>query len=254
MTCDLYYDSSIRLKPPKPVFCLPGGFVFAAYPARIAQFVDRAEEIGEIDFAGSGFVSKRRVGHLHMRDLRKLALDRLRQIAFHDLHVIDVVLKKEIVRSDGADDLDRLGRVAQKEVRDVASVDRFDQQADAGRFELRRGALKIPDERGAHVGRVGAGRRHAGEAIELRAAERRGVVNRAIDAFVEFPHPIRMTGNPAFAGLPVPGRQVVQHLREPVVGERLLERGLVVFVREQNSTPLNPACAAAETARGTAAR
>ncbi len=42
-----------------------------------------------------------------------------------------------------------------------------------------------------------------------------------------------MAGDAALAAGPVAGRKVDQHLLEPVVVERLLERGPVVVVRKQ---------------------
>ena len=71
-----------------------------------------------------------------MGDALEVALDRRRQIALHDLHVIDVVLHPQIVRPHLLDDVDRLLRAIEIEARDVARVDGFDQQPDPCGFEL----------------------------------------------------------------------------------------------------------------------
>ena len=65
-------------------------------------------------------------------DAAEVALDRRRQITFHDLHVVDVVLQKQIVRADVVDDVERLLRAVEEEAWNVPRVARLDQQPDAG--------------------------------------------------------------------------------------------------------------------------
>src|SRR3954447_313738 len=71
--------------------------VFATDPAAIADRVEMAEQEGKVDLAGAGLVTTWIVGELDVRDLRQIFLHGTGEIALHDLHVIDVVLDKQIV-------------------------------------------------------------------------------------------------------------------------------------------------------------
>src|SRR2546423_714237 len=65
-----------------------------------------------------------------MSDAAKMLLQAARDVAFHHLHVVNVVLDKEVVRPDIADELSRLLGAAEEETRDVDRVDRLDQQPE----------------------------------------------------------------------------------------------------------------------------
>src|SRR5688572_5517762 len=82
--------------------------VLAADPAGVADAVEMLEQEGIVDLAGAGLVPAGIVGKLQMRDAREVFLDGARKIAFHDLHVIDVVLKEEVVGADFLDDFQSL--------------------------------------------------------------------------------------------------------------------------------------------------
>src|SRR4051794_41051133 len=89
--------------------------VFASDPATIADRVEVTKQERIVDLAGAGLVAAGIVGQLHMRDAAKMLLQAACDVAFHDLHVIDVVLDKEIVRADIADELRRLLGSAEEE-------------------------------------------------------------------------------------------------------------------------------------------
>src|SRR5438067_1902132 len=74
--------------------------VLAADPSRVTALVYEVEQKRVIDLAAARFVASRIVGELHVANACKIALDRWRKIAFHHLHVVDVVLEKNIVRID----------------------------------------------------------------------------------------------------------------------------------------------------------
>ena len=61
-----------------------------------------------------------------------------------------------------------------------------------------------------------AGRRLAGEAVQLRHAERGRVLDGLRHAGAELVDPVRQAGDAALAGVPVAGRQVVQHQLQAV--------------------------------------
>ena len=81
-----------RLRCGRPVVLEP---IQPWYPRRSIAFQQEAV----VDFARAGFVARGRIGDLHVRDPRQVALDRLGEVAFHDLHVIDVVLQEQVVGS-----------------------------------------------------------------------------------------------------------------------------------------------------------
>src|SRR5258706_7497920 len=110
----------VRLRPAQSVLSFRGRLVFAADPALIADFIDVAEQKAVIDFAGPRLVTARRIGELHMRDQLQMLFDGRRKIAFHDLHVVNVVLHEQVVGADCLDEIDGFGGVRQEQARDVA--------------------------------------------------------------------------------------------------------------------------------------
>jgi len=58
----------------------------------------------EIDLSGARLMASRIVGQLHVADVRKVALDRMRQIASHDLAVIDIVKYGQVIRCHFGDE------------------------------------------------------------------------------------------------------------------------------------------------------
>ena len=87
----------------------------------------------------------------------------------------------------------------------------------AGGLQPRRRILEITNQRPpGHVG-LDTCRPDAGQAVHPRAAERSRVLDRAIDARLEFGDSIGQARNAPFAGGPVSCWKVVQHLLEAVL-------------------------------------
>src|ERR1700730_12123331 len=105
--------------------------VFAADPAAISDPVEMSKQEGIVDLPGAGLVAAGIVGQLHMGNAAKAVLQRWRDITLHHLHVIDVILNEQIVRSDIGDDLNGLLCPVQEEAGNVAGVDRLDQKSNA---------------------------------------------------------------------------------------------------------------------------
>ena len=122
-------------------------------------------------------------------------------------------------------------RAREKEARDVARVDRLDEQLDPGFLQLERGEFQVGDEGGALTLGGGVGT-HARQAVQLLALQRLRVFDRLAHAVLKFADAIGMAGDAAFAFIPIPGGQVVQHLGETVLLQRLGELLLGVRVRE----------------------
>src|SRR6476620_7940056 len=115
----------IWLRPRETVGRFSGRLVFAADPTLVANLVDVTQQESIIDLAGARLMSSRRIGQLHMRNQLQVLVDRHCKIAFHDLHMVDIVLHEEIIGSDNGDDVNSLLRVAQEKTRYVARIDRL---------------------------------------------------------------------------------------------------------------------------------
>ncbi len=114
-----------------------------------------------VDLAGARLVPAGIVGNLQVGNPLEVALNGRRQIAFHDLHVIDVVLQEQIRGTDVGHDVQRLGRAVDEEPGNVARVDRFEEQPDARIVEARRGAAQVCNQRVAGPADLDAGRRQS---------------------------------------------------------------------------------------------
>src|ERR1700730_13049759 len=86
----------VALRPAKPGDRVAAGPVLAADPALVADLVEQVEEVRVIDLADIRLVPARRAGDLDMRVQTGQFRDRRRQIAAHDLHVIEVELEPQI--------------------------------------------------------------------------------------------------------------------------------------------------------------
>src|SRR5438477_9803840 len=117
--------------------------VFAPDPAAISDRVEMPEQEGIVDLAGAGLVAAGIVGQLYMGDATKMLLQAARDVALHHLHVVNVVLDKEIVRPDVADELSRLLGAAEEEAGNIDRVDRLDQKPDMLARQRGRGVAQI---------------------------------------------------------------------------------------------------------------
>jgi hypothetical protein len=104
-----------------------------------------------MQFADVGFVP---VGHARDLDvahtLRGQVLAKFhRDIALHDLAVVEVHLNLHVGHADFGDDSVRVVLAVQEVAGNVAAIDRLDQQVDADGRRLARGPCQIGDEGGA---------------------------------------------------------------------------------------------------------
>src|SRR5690242_5070343 len=160
------------------------------------------------------------VGELDVPDAIELLLDRADEIALHDLGVVEVVLQPEVLRSSRCEDRQSDARAVDKEPRNVAAVDRLEEEADLRRLELLRGILQVLDQHAAGSLRRDPARRDSGQTIELRTAESPGVVDRLHDALAKFRDAVRLAGYSPVAARPVAGREIMENELEAVVLQR----------------------------------
>src|SRR5262245_18385074 len=116
--------------PAEPVDYPGARLVFTSHPATIADRIEMTKQERIVDLAGARLVAAGIVGELDMGDARQMLLQGARDFAFHDLHVVDVVLDEDIVRADIGYDLRRLFGAVEEEAGDIDGVDRFDQEPD----------------------------------------------------------------------------------------------------------------------------
>src|SRR5207302_3436615 len=100
--------------------------VLAADPALVADLVEQIEQIRVMDLADIRLVPSRIAGDLDMRVMAGERAHLGREIALHDLHVIEVELQLEVWPADPLDDAQCLRRVVQEIAGDIASIDRLD--------------------------------------------------------------------------------------------------------------------------------
>jgi uridine phosphorylase len=152
--------------------------------------------------------------------------------SFHDLHMVDVVLQKQVVRADLVDDFESLLRAAQEETGYVASVDRLDQQMDSSGLQSRGGVGKVAEEHLARSLVICSSRRDAGKTVDATASQGCCVFDGLINASSKLVFPTRQARDAALTLGPVTGRQVMQDLNELMVFELLTESVGFKSVRE----------------------
>src|SRR3546814_867991 len=145
------------LHPAQGLHCATGRAVFAADPAVVTQIVKQVEEIGVIHFTGVGLMPFWYAGDLYMAHMRLKFTEGHGDIAFHDLHVIEVHLHFKV----GLADLFayRVGLIlpAKKIARHIAQVDGLDEHIDIMFGALLRGVAQILDESGPACIQIGIG-------------------------------------------------------------------------------------------------
>ena len=82
---------------PRAVFSQPRPASVATDMALVADAVEVREHEGVVDLARARLVAPRIVGELHMPDACQVLGKRRRELAFHALGVVDVVLNEQVV-------------------------------------------------------------------------------------------------------------------------------------------------------------
>src|SRR3981189_492178 len=117
-----------------------------------------------------------------MRNTREMFLQRSRYIALHHLHVVNVILNEEIIRSDIGDDLNSLPCPAQEKSRNIERVDRLYQQANIFPREGICRESQILQKHLVQLKHICTGRRDTDQTIHLTAIESLCIIDGAQDA------------------------------------------------------------------------
>ena len=209
------------------------GSILAPDPSLVSDAVYEIKQEWIIDFATAGLVSPRRIGQLHVADFRKVLFDRWRQVTFHDLHVVNVVLEGKVGHICVMHDVERLGRVIQVKARNVTRVDCLNEQRDVVLCEFLAGKAQIGNVGLAHLFFAHSAWLQSCHAMQLLAIERQRVVDRLSDVVLKLPVACRVARHATVARLPIARRHVEQHHLELVAMNLLLQQAFVKGVREQ---------------------
>ena len=160
-------------------------------------------------------------GDLHMRIVAGEGPHAMREIALHDLHMVEVELQLEVGVPDPLDHRHRLGRRIEEIARDVAVVDRLDDDGDAFARQPLGRMPQIRDIDALGLRPVASGRQYPGHCVQQLAVGRLGVAERRFDPVTEFLLAPHQGGSAALAGRPVAGGHVEQRLDKPVTVQLL---------------------------------
>jgi hypothetical protein len=150
-------------------------------------------------------------GDLHVTDVGQPAPHLHRQVALHDLRVVQVHLHAKVGCARFLADGVRFGLRVEEVPWNVARVDRLDQRDDAGALELGAGMTQVLQVRAPAGCAVGARRQQTGHDVQPRGAERARVIERGGDSGAKLRFAAGERRETALARLPVARRQVEQH-------------------------------------------
>ena len=150
-----------------PAFVVVWGLYSQPIQPCVAELVDAAEHERIVDLAGSWLVAAGIVGDLDVADAIEVALDRVHEIALHDLRMVDVVLQLEILCSDRGEDGEPDARTIDEESGDIVTVDRLQEKADLRGLQLRGGILQVLDKHAAGLLHRDIARQDSSETIDF---------------------------------------------------------------------------------------
>src|ERR1041385_4938864 len=156
-------------------------------------------------------VAPRRVGDLQVPDARQQPLDRRRQVAFHDLHVEQVVPDERVAGADLLQHLRRLRARAQEAVRHGALAEGLDEKPHPLLAQALRGVLEVSHVRGVQRCTLGAGGNDPRHQVQARAARGARILDRALEVVAEALLAAGQAGGAALVSLRVALRHVVQN-------------------------------------------
>ena len=173
------------------------------------------------------------VGKLDVADGVPVGLHGDGDIAFHDLHMVDVVLEHHVRPIDLCDYLQGVVGPVDEEAGYVPGVDGLDHDGGADFGGLIGCILEVFHEGVLQGDRVRAIGDHPGQCGNAGAVQRPGVLARAADAVPELAHAVRHYRDAPLAAGPVACGKIEEHLLEAVAIQGFLDGGCVEVVREQ---------------------
>lgn len=162
------------LGPGEPRDSAGARLVLAADEASIAEPIDGLEHGAVIEFTPIGLATVWRIGELHMADEGQELLDATDDVTTHHLAMVDVELQPEVDRPDLVNRAPRVLAGLEKIARHVATVDRFDHDAEA----RCRSALCCPLQARDIGPPIGAVMEQARHHMDLRGAKRQCIADR----------------------------------------------------------------------------
>ena len=185
-------------------------------------------------------MATRVVGKLVMADHIEVSVDRARHVAFHDLHVVNVVLDLHTRRSGSLDRIPALAGPENRVAGNVDRVDRFEQHSDIRTGNRVCGELEIVDQGFLHICSANARRRLTCKNGQPFATKRLRVFNRRAYPILKLPDTVGQCRDAALTRRPVASRKVEQHLFQAVLIEFFPDLLCWIVVREEILDALEP--------------
>src|SRR4051812_12589379 len=224
--------AQIRCGPAKTGRCCGFRLVFAADPSGVAFVVESFKQEGIVDLACPGLMSSRVVGELNVGDRVLQLAERREELAVHPLLMVEIVLEKGVRRADLVEHRNRFVHAIETEAWKILRINGLHQKPNANLGELPCGKAQVLNEHAPDTVGVDAFRREADEAAQLRAAQRRCIIDGPADAVLELADAVGQARDPALSAAPIASGQVVEHLNEVVPVERLCDRLLGMVIRK----------------------
>src|SRR5882672_888071 len=144
-------------------------------------------------------VTLRHARHLYMAALWSIFAEFDSQVAFHDLHMVEVHLQHQIPGVHFLENVKSLGLRVEKEARYIACVDSFDQKGYAVLGEFSCGELEVRDVCGPGIGWTDTLWNNTGHGVKPCSTQLFRILDRSRHSNAEFFFAARQTRRTAFA-------------------------------------------------------
>src|SRR5882757_4798366 len=143
-------------------------------------------EKGIVNLTSVRFVTLRHARHLYMTALWSIFAEFDSQVAFHDLHMVEVHLQHQILGVHFLENVKSLGLHIEKEARYIACVDSFNQKGYAVLGEFSGGELEVRDVCGFGFGRTDTFWNNTGHRMEPCSLQFFRILNRGRHSHAKF--------------------------------------------------------------------
>ena len=161
-------------------------------------------------------MTARIIGNLDMTDTRQILLQNTRQLTFHSLGMVNVVLQISIRMRHLVENAEHLGRRIQEKPRHVARIERLDQQTDIFCRQRLGGKTQVLDHHPTLLGHRHIRPGLSDQTVDLFDAQPLRILNGSIHARAELGLTRRITGNATLAACKITRRQIDEHQIQPI--------------------------------------
>src|SRR5882757_3494131 len=152
-----------------------------------------------VNLASIWLVTLRHARHLHMAALWSIFGELDSQVSLHDLHMVEVHLQHQILGVHFLENFKSLGLSVEKEARNIACVNSFNQKGYAMPCEFSCRELEVGDVCDLSVGCTDTSWHNTGHCMEPCSVQFPRILNRGRHPSAEFFFATRQTRRTAFA-------------------------------------------------------